>query len=104
MPVRPFIDWDRKICITPLGDRLRAAGTAEFAGDDATLWPARWQAILQKMLEVFPALRDAKGIEPWAGFRPMTPDHVPILGSTRYAKLTLHVAPEDGKPSCRQRG
>src|SRR3546814_20602512 len=41
MPVRPFIDWDRKICITPLGDRLRAAGTAEFAGDDATLWPAR---------------------------------------------------------------
>src|SRR3546814_7314259 len=84
MPVRPFIDWDRKICITPLGDRLRAAGTAEFAGDDATLWPARWQAILQKMLEVFPALRDAKGIEPWAGFRPMTPDHVPILGSTRY--------------------
>src|SRR3546814_6680846 len=81
MPVRPFIDWDRKICITPLGDRLRAAGTAEFAGDDTTLWPARWQAILQKMLEVFPALRDAKGIEPWAGFRPMTPDHVPILGS-----------------------
>src|SRR3546814_598114 len=91
MPVRPFIDWDRKICITPLGDRLRAAGTAEFAGDDATLWPARWQAILQKMLEVFPALRDAKGIEPWAGFRPMTPDHVPILGSTRYANLTLNV-------------
>src|SRR3546814_10750278 len=43
------------------------------------------------LLEVFPALRDAKGIEPWAGFRPMTPDHVPILGSTRYANLTLNV-------------
>src|SRR3546814_16184357 len=49
-PVRPFIDWDRKIGITPLGDRRRAAGPAEFRGADATVGPVRWRGSFETML------------------------------------------------------
>ena len=54
-----------------LGDRLRAAGSAEIADFDATPMPARVQAILDKVLQTFPQF--ARCYSPgtakvWAGF------------------------------------
>jgi D-amino-acid dehydrogenase len=82
-------DRSRKIGITPLGDRLRAAGTAEFAGYDNALRPERAQSVLRNMMTIFPQAGDASRAELWSGLRPMTPDCVPLIGHTRLRNLYL---------------
>ena len=69
----------------PLGDRLRVAGTAEFAGFDDALTPGRIENLYELVRRVYPG--GAKKIDRrqsahWTGFRPMTPDGVGIMGDT----------------------
>ena len=40
-------------------------------------------------MALFPGCGDRAKAERWAGFRPMTPDCLPILGRTRYANLYM---------------
>lgn len=86
----PLVDFERKIVVTPLGARLRIAGTAEFSGFDLTPNPRRIAGILSHARELLPALADAGEPEPWAGLRPMTADGSPILGPTPYSNLHLN--------------
>ncbi len=37
-------------------------------------------SILDAAIEIAPGLRDAEIVETWAGLRPDSPDHLPILG------------------------
>lgn len=83
-------DETRKIVISRLGDRLRAAGTAELAGDDRTLNPVRSRAVLNALMELFPNGGDAEQAEFWTGLRPMTPDGAPILGPSTHLNLFLN--------------
>lgn len=83
-------DEARKIVVSRLGERVRAAGTAELAGYDLTLNPVRSRAILRALLELFPQTGDAGRAEFWVGLRPMTPDGAPILGRSPYANLFLN--------------
>ena len=85
-----LIDDEAKIVYTRLGDRLRVAGTAEFAGYDPSPDPRRSNAVLSKAHELLPSLNDGRPVESWCGLRPMTPDQVPILGRTRYENLVLN--------------
>ncbi|MBI4757302.1 MAG: D-amino acid dehydrogenase [Betaproteobacteria bacterium] len=80
-------DESRRIVCSRLGKRLRIAGTAELAGYDLTLRPARCQAILERALELFPRGGDAGQAELWTGLRPATPSNVPIIGRSRWRKL-----------------
>ena len=41
------------------------------------------------VMRLYPALRDYKILEFWWGFRPNTPDEVPILGESNFDNLTL---------------
>jgi D-amino-acid dehydrogenase len=82
-------DEARKIGISRLGDRLRAAGTAELAGYDNDLGEARARAILDQAMAIFPNAGDAAQAELWCGLRPMTPDNAPLLGHTRFRNLYL---------------
>ena len=89
----PLVDFSRKVVVTPLGTRLRIAGTAEFAGFDTSLNPVRGAGILRHALELLPEL--AKQVDPaqaqhWAGLRPMTPDGPPVLGATPYRNLLIN--------------
>ena len=89
----PLVDFEQKVVITPLGKRLRVAGTAEFAGFDSRENPRRSAGILKHTLRLLPQL--AGRVKPadvtyWNGFRPMTPDGPPILGATRYPNLFLN--------------
>jgi D-amino-acid dehydrogenase len=72
---------DAKVALTPFGDRLRLAGTMEFAGLDERVNALRVQAIM-KAPQAY--LRDweppAGPVEARAGMRPMTPDGVPAIG------------------------
>ncbi len=82
-------EGSRRIVMSRLGERLRAAGTAELTGYDDSVSHTRTQAILDVTMTLFPECGDAAKAERWAGFRPMTPDCLPILGRTQYANLYM---------------
>ncbi|HET6724375.1 MAG TPA: D-amino acid dehydrogenase [Gammaproteobacteria bacterium] len=92
-PTIPTCDFERKIVVTPLGDRLRIGGTAEFTGYDTTLNPARSDNVLQQALQIFPGFGphvDRERIMRWTGLRPMTPDGPPIIGPTPCKNLFVN--------------
>ena len=79
-PTVSLIDDEFKMVYSRLGERLRAAGTAEFAGYDASVNRERACFLLKKTMALFPDCGDATRAEFWAGLRPSTPDGVPIIG------------------------
>lgn len=86
-PYVSLTDDECKLVMSRLGNRLRVAGTAEFAGRDVTLRSERWNPIVQRVRALFPALRLEGDLEPWAGLRPVTPGNVPLIGETRVHRL-----------------
>ena len=79
-----------KIVISRLGERLRAAGTAELTGYDTAVNPMRCNAILRRLRQLFPQLGALGLVDRWAGLRPATPSNVPIIGRSRLANLYLN--------------
>lgn len=89
----PLVDFARKTVLTPLGGRLRIAGTAEFGGFDTSLNIPRSTSMLDRALALVPELRaevDRSQVQHWAGLRPVTADGPPILGATPYPNLFLN--------------
>ena len=79
--------------LTPVGDRLRAVGTAEITGYDATPDPARIEALVETVCRLFPGFRSAVNSEEtvaWAGLRPVVPDGRPRIGATAVPGLFLN--------------
>jgi D-amino-acid dehydrogenase len=89
-PAVSLTDEAHKIVISRLGNRLRAAGTAEMTGYDRSVNEVRCNAILRRVGELFPGLRPAITVDRWAGLRPATPDNVPIIGRTKIRNLFLN--------------
>ncbi len=89
-PSVSLTDDGRKIVFSRLGERLRIAGTAEFAGYDLSHNEVRCQALLERTRALFPALRTAGPAEFWCGLRPATPSNRPLIGRTRYPNLWLN--------------
>jgi D-amino-acid dehydrogenase len=88
-PESTLMDETHKVAVTRLGDRIRVGGTAELAGYDLRLRPARRATLEHVVTDLFPAGGDAARAEFWTGLRPMTPDGTPIVGPTRYPNLHL---------------
>jgi D-amino-acid dehydrogenase len=89
-PLGTLTDEAYKVVITRMGNRLRAAGTAELAGYDLNLTPSRLATIAHVIRDLFPDAGDVAAAEPWCGLRPMTPDNPPVLGPTPYGNLFLN--------------
>lgn len=92
-PKIPVIDDHYHAVVTPLGRRLRVAGTAEFTGYDDRLTPSRIDNLKTMLVKIFPdyaSHMDAAAIEPWCGFRPMSADGVPIIGRSRADNVFLN--------------
>jgi glycine/D-amino acid oxidase-like deaminating enzyme len=68
-----------KFGITPMGDVLRCAGTVELGGTH--LGPSSGPiALIRKFVrDAFPTL-EYLSTEEWMGFRPSTPDSLPLIG------------------------
>jgi D-amino-acid dehydrogenase len=81
-PVSTVMDETYKTAITRLGDRIRIGGTAEVAGFDMVLRPARRQALEHSFRQLFPRGGDVNNASFWCGLRPMTPDGPPLVGAT----------------------
>lgn len=91
-PTTPLIDGERKIVTAVLGERLRVAGFAEFAGYDTRIDLRRSRALLEGLEAMLPGLaRDIEpaDAQPWAGLRPTTADGRPLLGATPVDGLFL---------------
>ncbi|WP_019583665.1 FAD-dependent oxidoreductase [Thioalkalivibrio sp. ALE16] len=89
----PLIDDANKVVMTPLGARLRLAGTAEFAGRDRHLNIERAANVLdqcRRTLTGLPATFDPQTMAPWTGLRPMSARGTPILGPTAITGLHLN--------------
>ena len=89
-PEVSLTDEAHKIVISRLGNRLRAAGTAELTGYDVSVNPVRCNAIARRIRRLFPGLGGITVVDRWAGLRPATPNNVPIIGRTRLRKLFLN--------------
>ena len=89
-PTVSLTDEAFKIVISRLGNRLRAAGTAELAGYDTSINPVRCAAIARRIRALFPALGAVTTLDSWAGLRPATPSNVPLIGKTRLGNLYLN--------------
>ena len=89
-PTVSLTDEAHKIVISRLGNRLRAAGTAELTGYDRGVNELRCNALLERIRTLFPALARIEPSHRWAGLRPATPSNVPCIGRTRLKNLYLN--------------
>jgi D-amino-acid dehydrogenase len=89
-PKIPIADDGRKVAVVPLGDRLRVAGTVEFAGFDTRLNDARGRMLVEGLKGVYPNCPKSGTVTHWSGLRPLTPDGRPIIGATPFRNLTLN--------------
>jgi D-amino-acid dehydrogenase len=88
--IAPFVsitDDGHKLVFSRFGQRLRIAGTAEFAGYNTELNPIRCEAIVKRTMALFPQAKSDEPPEFWAGLRPATPGNVPYVGGSRYDNL-----------------
>jgi len=89
-PESTVMDETYKVGITRLGQRIRVGGTAELAGYDTRLRPARRGPLARAVGDLFPHGGDLAQAAFWCGLRPMTPDGTPLLGATPYRNLYLN--------------
>jgi D-amino-acid dehydrogenase len=106
-PSYPLIFDEHRVAVTPLRSAYRLGSTMEFAGYDRTLNRRRLDLLREGAR---PYLHEPFGEpveEEWFGWRPMTPDGMPVIGpSPRYGNvliaaghnmLGLAMAPATGK-------
>jgi len=82
--------WGEKIYIVPRNDgRILAGATVEYVGFDKQVTAGGIEKILSAAIEVIPEFANARIEETWAGLRPDSPDHLPILGPTDIDGLVI---------------
>jgi len=89
----PIVDDQLHAAVVPVGNRIRVAGTAEFAGYDTSISPARIENLRSLLAQTYPEFAGTLGsvkLNAWAGLRPMTPDGSPILGRSPIDNLYLN--------------
>jgi D-amino-acid dehydrogenase len=106
-PVVPLMNMERRVAITPIGQRLRFAGTMEFAGYDLSLKQRRVDSVRRAGEKIIPEIENPKNVERWCGLRACTPDGLPIIDrmphhkniyvSTGHALLGYTLGPISGK-------
>lgn len=106
-PARPLMLAEAKVAVTPMGDRLRYAGTLELAGLDLSVSPRRVEAIKRAARTYLRDPGAPLSAEPWAGLRPCSPDGLPIVGrvpglenaviATGHAMIGISLGPITGR-------
>lgn len=79
-PRIPMVLYERRVCVTAWTSGYRIGSTMEFAGYDATLNRARLDALSRGAAEYLRTPPATPVQEEWQGWRPMTPDDLPLIG------------------------
>ena len=88
VPKIPILDDDMHAAVVPIGDAIRVAGTAEFAGYDLALRSARVRNLTNLAQKILPSAGlDPATARPWCGLRAMSADGVPLIGPTPVRRL-----------------
>ena len=93
-PTIAVIDESMHTAITPLGNRIRIAGVAEFTGFDDAIHHQRVEYLSNMLRSIYPEIHSQIRIEEgeaWCGFRPMSSDGLPYIGETRIKGLYVNV-------------
>ncbi len=81
---------DHKVAVTPMGEQLRFSSNLELVGYDASINRRRIAATRRAVNLYLAGLDDLELIQIWSGFRPNTPDTLPIIErNDAYANLIL---------------
>lgn len=75
----PVLHKERAFGVTPLTDVIRVAGLVEIAGLDALPNMKKEEVLLGNAKRLFPDMDIRQKKNFWLGFRPSTPDSLPIL-------------------------
>ncbi|MBN3893678.1 MAG: glycine oxidase ThiO [Nostoc sp. JL31] len=81
--------FGQNIYIVPRRDRLVIGATSEDVGFIPNNTPEGIQKLLQGAIRLYPQLKHYPIQEFWWGFRPTTPDELPILGTSHCQNLTF---------------
>ena len=82
--------WSDKIYLVPRNDgRILAGATVEYVGFDKHVTAGGLEQLLSGALKLAPGLISARVEETWAGLRPASPDHLPILGAADLEGLLI---------------
>ena len=73
---------EHKYLVPQLDGRIIAGSTIEHAGFDHDVTAGGVELILREVMRMVPGLASARIEETWAGLRPDSPDHLPIIGPT----------------------
>jgi glycine/D-amino acid oxidase-like deaminating enzyme len=85
---RPVIFSNRGFGITPMEQGLRVVGTVEFGGLDNPLSKARIKNLINNAKYMMGDLPEHE--DEWLGFRPSTPDFLPIIGASKNHKNVFY--------------
>jgi thiazole synthase len=89
LPLRRIL-FGQGVYIVPRQNRSILIGaTSEDVGFTPDNTPGEIQNLLQAAISLYPQLKDYPIRELWWGFRPATPDELPILGTSHCDNLTL---------------
>jgi len=80
---------EHKYLVPRIDGRIIAGSTIERTGFDRDVTAGGVRLILQEVMKMVPALEQARIEESWAGLRPDSPDHLPIIGPTDLAGLLI---------------
>jgi glycine oxidase len=80
---------EHKYLVPRNGGRIIAGSTIERTGFDYNVTAGGMKLILQEVMKMVPALEEARIEETWAGLRPDSPDHLPIVGPTDLQGLLI---------------
>ena len=82
--------WSEQVYLVPRNDgRILAGATVEYVGFEKGVTGGAIHKILAGALELAPGLANAQIAETWAGLRPDSPDHLPIIGPTDIEGLLM---------------
>jgi D-amino-acid dehydrogenase len=79
-PRIPLVLKERSVCVTAWSSGYRLGSTMEFAGYDASLNRTRLGALKHAAAEYLREPEGTAAVEEWFGWRPMTPDDLPLIG------------------------
>jgi len=74
---------ESKVTVTPMGGILRFAGTLELAGLNFSINQRRVDAVRRAVREYLVGVDDYETLEVWRGLRPLTPDGLPIIATSK---------------------
>jgi D-amino-acid dehydrogenase len=76
--------------LSPMHDGIRLVSGDELAGLSAPPDYRRIRALVPRAHHALPALRDIAPATEWMGFRPSTPDSLPVIGPSAHGGEVIH--------------